>query len=199
MTPAYELDTALIEFSDLLASKGLPTIVASNETLERIMAGVEEHLKALNLWQYYVLNAVTEKAAVKASVTAGKITPWNGVDVTGKSVVELAHIARNAGLIKGLGALAKRFGLTADPAVAAGFVQAAFVDLDGADALSEAWGRVVDVINVPLYEEWEADTKAALDGIKNRVKYTRLDDHGPKLGEISKTCAPYLARSGSSR
>ena len=48
-----------------------------------------------------------------------------------------------------------------------------------------AWGRVVDVLNVPLYAEWEEDTKVALESVKNRLKYIRLEEGGPKLGEIT--------------
>lgn len=155
-----------------------------------------EHIKTLDLWQFYVLDASAEKARVAAAVTKGDVKPWTGENVRGKSVVELAHIARvGPGVIHGLGALAGRFGARGDPAAAAGLVKAAFVDIEGAEALAEAWGRVVDVVNVPLYEEWEEDTKAALDGVKNRVKYTRLDEHGPRLGEINEKwvlCASML-------
>ena len=75
-----------------------------------------------------------------------------------------------------------------DGGVAAGLVKAAFVDMGDAnmDSLADAWVRVVDVLNVPLYEEWEEDTRVALDNVKNRLKYTRLDEHGPRMGEISK-------------
>ncbi|KAG8899597.1 hypothetical protein FRB99_006561, partial [Tulasnella sp. 403] len=52
--------------------------------------------------------------------------------------------------------------------------------------LSEAWGRVLDVLNVDLYKEWEEDSRVALDNIRNRLKYTRLDEHGPRLGKITR-------------
>ncbi|KAJ8094335.1 bifunctional 4-alpha-glucanotransferase/amylo-alpha-1,6-glucosidase [Marasmius tenuissimus] len=39
---------------------------------------------------------------------------------------------------------------------------------------------------MPLYQEWEEDTRVAIDNVKNRLKYARLDENGPKLGEISK-------------
>jgi glycogen debranching enzyme len=73
-----------------------------------------------------------------------------------------------------------------DAHVAASLVTAAFVEVQDVDDLADAWIRVVDVINVPLYLEWEEDTKAAVGNLKNRVRYTRLDNHGPKLGKISK-------------
>jgi glycogen debranching enzyme len=67
--------------------------------------------------------------------------------------------------------------------VAAGFVLAA----RGGDVdLVSTWGDVVDALNLPLYREWEEDINVALENIKNRLKYSRLDDHGPKLGKITR-------------
>jgi glycogen debranching enzyme len=186
LTPALEIDTAIIEFSASLASKNLPTTIKSEQDLNAIITAFEQTLRSLNLWQYYVLDATAEKEKVKAALGADKVVPWDGPDVANKSVEELSHIVRDKGVIKGLGEYASRFGTHVEAEVAAGFVQAAFTALNDHGALAEAWGRVVDVINVPLYEEWEADTKVALDSVKNRVKYTRLEEHGPKMGEISK-------------
>lgn len=111
---------------------------------------------------------------------------WTGQDVKGKSVVELAQILRQENKIKGLGQFASRFGVHVDSAVAAGLAQAAFVEIKERGALADAWVRVVDVLNVPLYEEWDDDLAAAIANVRNRLVYTRLDAHGPRLGEISK-------------
>ncbi|KZP16628.1 glycoside hydrolase family 133 protein [Athelia psychrophila] len=198
LAPALELDTAMLEFSASLAAKGLPTSVKAQGDIDTLMLAFEKEVRALNLWQYYVLNPKEEKAAVKAAVTAGKVTPWNGDSVSGKSVVEVSEVARSSGIVEGLGTLGVRLGVHVDGSVAAGLAQAAFPQLAGnADALAEKWGEVVDVLNVPLYEEWEEDTKIALESVKNRIKYTRLDDGGPKLGEISATnplVEPYFTR-----
>lgn len=122
---------------------------------------------------------------MKAALSAAQTTAWKGEDVAGKSVVDLARIIKSSGKVNSLGALSSRFCVNVDPAEAAGFVQAAFTELTDADALADAWVKVVDVLNVPLYEEWKEDTKVALESIRNRVSYTRLDAHGPKFGEIS--------------
>lgn len=124
---------------------------------------------------------------MKAALTSEKVSLWSGTDVAGKPVTELAEILRASGKIQGFGQFASRFGVHVEPDVAAGFVKAAFVELTDIDALSDAWARVVDVLNVPLYQEWEEDTKVAVDSVKNRLVYTRLDEHGPKLGKISKS------------
>lgn len=185
--PALEIDDAMVEFSGSLSSRGLPTTVNSSSDLDVLINAFQEHLKSVNLWQYYVLNVDTERQSVKDAITANNVTPWTSPDIAHKTVVELADIARESGIIKGYRSLGKRFGTYVPGPVAAGLVKAAFIDLgDNADALADAWIRVVDVINVPLYQEWEEDTKIALDQIKGRLKYTRLDVHGPKLGPITK-------------
>ena len=176
----------MIEFSASLASKGLPVRVKSQKDIDTLIDAFEKEVRALNLWQYYVLDTTKEKASIKSALRAGQVTLWQGPDVKGKSVVEIAKIVKSSGSIDGIGRLAARFGVRVDGSVAAGLVRAAFVNIVGdVEALAEAWGRVVDVLNLSLYAEWEEDTKIALESVKNRLKYTRLEEGGPKLGDIS--------------
>ncbi|KIK60308.1 glycoside hydrolase family 13 protein [Collybiopsis luxurians FD-317 M1] len=186
LTPALELDTAMIEFSSTLSSRELPSMIRSQQDVDSLMGAFEALVKGLNLWQYYVFDVAREKDSIKSALASKKVTPWNGVPIAGKSVNELATLLRGSEVVLGLGQLASRFGVRSDAEIAAGFIQAAFVELSDPDALSDAWVRIVDVINVPLYEEWEEDTRVAISNIKNRLVYTRLDENGPKMGEISK-------------
>jgi glycogen debranching enzyme len=184
LTPALELDSALIEFSGSLSSRNLPVRITTNDDLEKIMSALSDHIKTLHFWQYYVLDVNREKASVKVALST-KVSQWDGPDVAAKSVVELAEILRRCNKVQGLGKFASRFGVRVDGGVAASLVKAAFVDVGDEDGLAEAWARIVDVLNVPLYEEWEEDTRVALENIKHRVKYARLDEKGPRLGEIT--------------
>ncbi|KAF9525972.1 glycoside hydrolase family 13 protein [Crepidotus variabilis] len=200
LAPALELDTAIIEFSSKLAANGLPSKVSSEQDLNVIISAFEKTIRGLDLWQYYVVDPAREKETIKAALASGEIEVWRGSHIKGKPVSDLAIIFRDAGKVKGLGQLASRFGVHVDGAVAAGFVKAAFTEIQDADALATAWQKVVDVLNVDLYKEWEEDTKAAIDGVKNRLKYTRLDAHGPQMGEISKESPlvePYFTRLAS--
>ncbi|KAL6304577.1 glycoside hydrolase family 13 protein [Sparassis latifolia] len=186
LTPALELDDAIIQFSATLSSLGLPTAVKSQHDIDTLVSKFREYIKKLDMWQYYVLDVSAERGRVKDAFRKRNVKAWTGPDVARKSVEELAEIVRTSGQILGYRKLEKKFGTHVEGRVAAGFVKAAFADLeDDGSALADAWVRVVDVINVPLYEEWNEDTEAALDSIKNRLKYTRLDDHGPKLGPIT--------------
>lgn len=188
LTPALELDTAIIEFSSKLEENGLPREVSSEKDINILIAELEKVVQGLHLWQYYVLDPDREKEAVKAALSSGKVQNWKVVDVKGKNVAELAVIFRASKKIRGLGELASRYGVHVDGGVAAGFIKAAFADSEVTDdeGLATAWQKVVDVLNVDLYKAWEDDTKIAIANVKNRVKYTRLDPHGPKLGVISK-------------
>lgn len=178
----------MLEFSASLSTKGLPINVTSDKDIETLIDAFEKEVRGLNLWQYYVLDPVKEMTSVKNALASGKITVWEGPDLSGKSVVEVALVVKSSGLVEGYGQLASRLGVRVDGGVAAGISKAAFPNIaSNAEELSDTWRKVVDVLNVPLYAEWEEDTKIALESVKNRLKYTRLDAGGPKLGEISAT------------
>lgn len=174
----------MINFSVSLEAKGLPTTVKSSQDIDVLMTAFEDYVKGLDFWQYYVLDVKAERESVKAALSQNKFTTWEGI--ANKTVVELAELAKSSGSVIGLGVPQARFGTHVKGEVAAGLVKAAFVELNDIDALADAWIKVVDVINVPLYEAWNDDTRAAMDGIRNRMKYMRLDEHGPKLGPITK-------------
>lgn len=183
LTPAVELDDAMLRFSIGLKDRGLPTSVNSSADIDTLMKAFADDLSQLNFWQYYVLNSVQEREKVKDALSSAPV--WTGPPVAGKTVVELAEIIRSAGHLNESEKFHARFAVKVEPKLAAALVKAAFTNVHDADSLADAWVRVVDVLNVPLYQEWEDDTRAALDGIRGRLKYTRLDDHGPKLGEIT--------------
>ena len=196
LAPALELDTAILDFSTTLQKRGLPTQVTSAADVDTLIDALTEYLKSLDLWQYYVLDIKAERENVKVSLSTNKVTPWDGPDVAGKTLVELFQILKDSGKIIGYHGLAGRFSTKVEGSVAAGFVKAAFLEISDLDALADAWIRVVDVVNVSLYEEWNDDTKIALESIKNRLKYIRLDEHGPKLGPISAKYVPSHCQTG---
>ena len=187
LTPALELDSSMIKFSSSLQSNGLPSVVTSDDDINVLIIAFEKEVRELNLWQYYVLDSTRERKSIMGALQSGKITPWSGPDVQKKTVEDLAEGLMKANKINGLRRLASRFSVTVDGPVAAGFITTAFPDIQDKEALADVWVKIVDVLNVPLYREWEEDTKVAIANIRNRLKYARLDAHGPKLGEISKT------------
>ena len=187
LTPALELDSCMIQFSSSLQSNGLPTVVTSEDDINVLISAFEKATRELNLWQYYVLDSTRERKSIIAALQSGNIILWSGPDVQKKTVDDLADALKKADKINGLGQLASKFAVAVDGPVAAGFTTAAFPDIQDKEALADVWVKIVDVLNIPLYKEWEEDTKVAIANIRNRLKYARLDAHGPKLGEISNT------------
>ena len=185
LAPALELDSAMINFSSTLSSKGLPTIVESEKDLDLIISAFEQVVRDLNLWQFYVLDVSQERSSIKAALQSKDVTIWDGPEIVGRSAPELANIFRDHGKISGIGALSSRLGVTVNGSVAAGFIQVAYPNIGNIDTLVDSWIQVIDIINVPLYQQWEADIRAAIDNVRNRVRYIRLDKNGPKLEEIS--------------
>ncbi|KAG8864449.1 hypothetical protein FRC20_010187, partial [Serendipita sp. 405] len=192
LTPALELDDAIIEFSGSLDANGLPTIIKSQDDVDLLASSLREYLNTRNLWQYYVLDVTGEKKAIGEALTSGKIPSWDGPDLCGKSDVEVAKLFRSEQKIDNLGALSSRFCASVKPGVAAAAMKSRHPD-SSTDALVESWGKIVDIINVPLYEEWKEDTEVAFKNIVSRIKYTRLEENGPKLGPIS-TQSPLLEK-----
>lgn len=180
LAPALELDDAMVALSGDLASKGLPTTINSEGDLMAVMGAVEHTIDELNIWQYYVFDVEAEREAMK------NVTPeaWNGPDVGGKTKDELASFLLDPQhqnqLINDYRTFSGRFITKSNPPAVAGLLQAA-----GFQDLADTWGSICNIINVQLYAECNDDLKAAKDGIKGRLRYTRLDSHGPRMGEIS--------------
>jgi glycogen debranching enzyme len=88
-------------------------------------------------------------------------------------------------MIENYRAWSARFCTKVAPETAAGFLQAAFPGHDTV-SLASQWGKILDGLNVDLYSECNDDVKAAKDGVIGRIRYTRVEAGGPKLGPITK-------------
>ena len=188
MAPAVELENALVELSAKLPSLGVPTTLNSQSDLDQLVPHVESAIDSVKIWQFYVFDTQASVQEVAKALESGSTKEWAGESVQGKSIEELAQIAKStAGLIENFRAWSGRFCTKADPAVAAGFIAAAYPG-DDATNLASKWGKVVDVLNVDLYAECNDDVKAAKSQVVDRLKYTRLDAGGPRMGEISEKC-----------
>lgn len=57
--------------------------------------------------------------------------------------------------------------------------------------------RFLNEVNLHWYREYDEDVKAIMEQIFNRTKYMRIDEHGPKAGEITvdnPLTEPYFTR-----
>ncbi|BFZ63502.1 bifunctional 4-alpha-glucanotransferase/amylo-alpha-1,6-glucosidase [Saitoella coloradoensis] len=184
LRPAYELDTALLEFGAGLKKYGLPTNLENTGDLLRVMEGVKTHvLGQIKLWEFYVVDVnATAEEAVKA-YTAGKFADGKFEINGGSSLVEKAEAVRAK--LSGTDHFGERFRKTLDGNVGAAFLRAVIGEGAGEDAARKEISSALDEVNLNFYKAYDADKEVILDQIYNRVKYVRLDEHGPKLGAIN--------------
>ncbi|KAI9850375.1 MAG: hypothetical protein M1838_005765 [Thelocarpon superellum] len=205
---ALELDTALLDISGKLASLDIPTDIQSEGDLRRLVDGVKLHvLESLKLWEYYVVD-------VKANATAA-IQAWMegkaGTSTTKSSLTDASHwpVREKADFLldRSSARLGPRFYRKVEPTVGASLLTAIFGPYgghegNGSDAGRESAAReeitkILDAVNVPFYQEYDADHAVIVEQLFNRLKYLRLDEHGPRLGEISAKSPliePYFTR-----
>jgi len=195
LAPAVELEDALLALSRRLPALGIRTNLESSSDLDALIPHIKSAIDEVRLWEYYVFDVQSSVRAVHSSLDNKSIKSWGGVDVHGKSLDQLAQIAKSSpGLIENFRAYSGRFCIKPQPEIAAGFVQAAFPGENGTSQASK-WGKVLDVLNVDLYAECNDDVKTAIDGVVGRIRYTRLEEGGPKIGEINEKCVDAECRA----
>ena len=198
---ALELDTALLQFSCDLEKNDLPTDLKSVDDLMMIMEAIKTKVIAkLRLWEYYVVDVKRDADAAVESWANGEITfpkgGFGGSGIGGLEAIKSATPAEQAKFLTEKGMLntdrlGERYRRRADPKVAAALITAIFGRFEGDDSDSADRGAahsrligILDEVNLPYYKEYDGDVAEILEQIFNRVKYVRLDDHGPKQGKI---------------
>ncbi|GAA6007978.1 hypothetical protein JCM10207_006986 [Rhodosporidiobolus poonsookiae] len=189
LTGALELDTALLALSAQLGSLGLPTTLTSSEDLDKIMHHVEHVvLPSLKLYEYYALDVEGNKKRFREAWAKASSANSNGTkkeDLGALSIEDRAQRFAAAALPDDWNLLGARFHAAIRPAEAVAFVRSYLSAEADADAATQEVGRLLDVLNVDRYREYDGDVKAILDNTRGRIKYTRLDEHGPKKGEVT--------------
>ena len=193
---ALELDTALLAYSRKLDTLGLPVDLKSEGDLKKVIDAIPTHvLEPLGLWQYYTVDVTYDARAATDAWVGGQATfPAGKVDSLGVVAVRDWPVTRKADFIRGeeLAGMGRRHGRRIDPSVGAALLTAIFGQYEPgvAETADEAAARqemvkVLNEVNVPLYQEHDADRAVILEQLFQRVKYLRLDEHGPKLGPIT--------------
>ena len=194
---ALELDDALLKFGNELASYKLPTTLESMNDLDKVISGVKEHvIEPLKLWQYYVVDvkrdverAMTAWSQGKASLPdKGFHSGMGGLDgVKGWSLKQKADFLRKNDFV-GANGLGSRFHRSVDARTAAalltvlhGRYEVGNSDKSGA---TKTLTDILNELNEPFYKDHDTDVEVIQQQIRDRVRYLRLDDNGPKLGAI---------------
>ncbi|KAL5379066.1 hypothetical protein DPSP01_008701 [Paraphaeosphaeria sporulosa] len=214
LRPALDLDTALLKYSRELPSLGLPTKISSQDDLLRIMDGVKSRvLGETKLWQYYVVDKETAATSVVQSWTAGQVKfpddSFREAGLRGLDAVKKWSLKKKADWIVdhallGGDRLGERYRRSVDADSGAALLTALFgrydtrtSDAPDESAANEAIRQIIDELNLHFYREYDADAAEIMEQLYNRIKYCRLDEHGPKMGEItdnSPLIEPYFTR-----
>ncbi|KAJ2961469.1 hypothetical protein NQZ79_g3219 [Umbelopsis isabellina] len=194
---AFELDTALINLVDDFPKYSLPTTLKSGQDLDAVMNVIKNIVfPALKLWEYKVIDVVSEKkklheALLGASKETAQSQVFEDANLAGLASDQQAQLLAEHGIADRQSG--SRYGKTVDIDVAVAFMKALGgvpsgeqVSEDVAEKLVDMYGKILDVYNLPFYKEYDEDVRIALENTKNRIEYTRLADHGPKWGEITK-------------
>ncbi|KXT15042.1 hypothetical protein AC579_4873 [Pseudocercospora musae] len=194
LRPAYELDSALLQYSSRLKSLGLPTHLTGTDDLLKIMDGIKIHvIGAIKLWEFYVCDADKNTTQIVSAWTEHDVD-WT-VDVPENiadwSLKDKADWLREK-CCPGADRMGERFRRNVVPRRGAALLTKLLgkynIHGNGAGDERTAYGTIhkfLNELNLDWYKEYDADVAALMEQIFNRTKYIRLDDNGPKIGDIT--------------
>lgn len=186
---ALELDNALLQYGTDLAKYGLPTELKTADDLQRVMDGLKPHcLDLVNIWEYYVVKVSRDAQAAVDAWLSGLTSADSQVDGAKEwSLKQKVDFLRQNALT-GDGEFAGRFHRTIDPNIAAALLTSVFGHGDAGhqQAALDAITDWLKALNVPFYQDYDADVAIIRQQVQDRVRYLRLDHDGPKLGPINK-------------
>jgi glycogen debranching enzyme len=187
LEPALELDSALLELSDTLAKKSLPEALESEVDLDRIIHFFEHQtLAQLKLWEYYVIDV--DRVAAKFSQA------WSSSEhpkSEGHSHIEWSEFEKACTNHEGCGwkqvtgprgHISDKIDINSTVRL---FQEKGYGCVSPEETM-ETLKRILNELNVERYQEYDDDVKAIIQNTRSRIRYTRLDPHGPKMGPITK-------------
>ena len=201
LEPALELDNALLRYGKDLGSLGLPTSISTMDELQRCIDGMKTHvLGKLRLWEYYVVDVGQDaKAAVEAWAAGDVKFPKHGFGsgVGGLKDVKEWSLKQRADFLlandfTGAGQIGGRFDRKTNPKLGAALLTAVHGPYDSdkhgppdRGVTLSTMTRTLDELNLQFYREYDADATAIAQQVKDRVRYLRVDDNGPRLGAVT--------------
>lgn len=201
LTAAIELDGALLKFSSNLKKLGYPVELKSANDLFKIMDGIKVHvLGSIKLWEFYVvdvestLELIEDQWKSKALPSGCDLEVPDGI--ARDNFVELAQFVRDKVSESPFAVLGSRHANRLDVSKLILLLKNLYGDELNEDILENA-RKLLDEVNLPLYEEYDDDTSEILEQLFNRIQYLRIDENGPKQGPINDNfplTEPYFTR-----
>ncbi|KAJ5887595.1 Glycogen debranching enzyme [Penicillium taxi] len=191
---ALELDTALLQFGDDLESLGLPTEFKTVSDLEKVTNKLREKvIDGIKLWEFYAIDVKADTKKILDSWTAEKIDPSSIQETDLLSLKEMSRTKQakivHDHVVPAFKQVHGRYARTVDAKFGAAILTVLFGDHDQNSNVAEVetiLSKLLDDVNLPLYKEFDTDVAAIMDQLFNRIKYLRIDEHGPRLGPVSK-------------
>lgn len=191
---AYELDSALLKYSSNLSNLGMPTHLNNVDDLLRIMEGVKVHvIGAIKLWEFYICDVehATQTAVAAWMENKADLNLLTSGDAVSWSLKQKADWLREHAC-PGKDRMGERFRRNTTPEASAALLHKLFgkynARANGEGDERTAYGtmhRFLNELNLDWYREYDADLAALMEQVFNRTKYMRLDDNGPKTGDIT--------------
>ncbi|PIA16729.1 putative glycogen debranching enzyme Gdb1 [Coemansia reversa NRRL 1564] len=183
---AYELDEQLAQFSRNLSDYGLDRMVHSVVDVDRLMDGVSEHVvQPMRLWEFYTIDV--EAAIESVSKAWDKISATNVTEEDKMTLETLSGDARTEWLHKYMingqvHTLGTRFGRKIDPERTAAVMHLLVGGANKEEAMKQL-RKLLDLLNLPYYREYDSDVQTICKNIRERVLYERLDNGSWKFGK----------------
>lgn len=187
LTCALQLEDKLIEYSGRLEELGLPTNLKTEDDLLQVIKGVERYvIIPLKLWEYYVIDVYSTldsiNAIIRDSEVFKNILPTLVPEQIRNDLKKLAKFVVDEASINFDKFGSKRFIKSIDVDQLISIIKSYIHDTN---AITKEAHRILDEINEPLYIQYDEDFKMILHNLEGRTRYNRIQDDGPKLGEIS--------------
>ncbi|KAE8419432.1 glycogen debranching enzyme [Aspergillus pseudocaelatus] len=192
---ALELDTALLQFGEDLQTLGLPTEFKTVDDLIVVMNVLREQVIGdLRLWEYYVVNVKADTRRIvdnwaKSPEIDLESDQWSRFALKGFKNLrfkEQASFIREHAIPTSKRILG-RFTRAVDDHLGAAILTALLGPAgSNHDEAESRFTQLLDEVNLPFYTEYDADVSEIMEQVFNRIKYLRIDDHGPKLGPVTK-------------
>ncbi|PKS06288.1 hypothetical protein jhhlp_007036 [Lomentospora prolificans] len=194
---ANELDLKIKELSGSMKDLGVPYDIKSEDDLLKVMDAIKnEGVAAIKLWEYYAMDVDRDAEAAVSSWLRGEYSFPSDEELRGdinnlKSLTlkdQADLLAKHA--LRGTEHLGERFHRSIDPKYGAGIL----VGLLGKyqeehgptkTAAKERLLPILDEVNMKFYREYDRDVSDMLHHLYNRLKWDRLESHGPRLGPIT--------------
>ncbi|WEW61382.1 bifunctional 4-alpha-glucanotransferase/amylo-alpha-1,6-glucosidase [Emydomyces testavorans] len=196
---ALELDDALLQYGRDLHSLGLPTEFKTVDDLVTVMQQMKPHvIEKIRLWEFYAIDVQHDRKAILEAWKSAHIEyPAGGfgdIGIGGLDRIRQWSLDEGASFLRAKGLendnqLLGRHSRKVNARVGAALVTALYGRYDEKTAdiqgVEEHIIKILDALNLPLLLEYDKDVLGIFDQLFNRIKYLRLDEHGPKLGPVT--------------